>query len=225
MFIFFAVKFMFDDIEGLCVPALIFLIFGTTRVIMDTYKGMYNLAFMQIFITILFTYLLNVLCRGGLGIISWIIVAIPFLLMSIIAAILLGVFGLNPATGNAIYSPQVDGSNVQPTSTQPTNQNTTPQSQTQPTPQSQTQPTTQQPTPQSQTQPTTQQPTPQSQTQPTTQQPTPQSQTQPTNQLPTQPSNLPVAGNTKSPQYTPLLRAAHYANPLSVKIENYVNRI
>ena len=86
--------------EGLCVPALIYLIFGT-------YKGLYNMAFMQIFITILFTYLLNVLCRGGLGIISWLIVAIPFLLMSVIAVILLGVFGLNPATGKAVYTPQI----------------------------------------------------------------------------------------------------------------------
>jgi hypothetical protein len=97
---------MLENIEGLCVPALIYLIYGATRVIIDTYKGMYNLAFMQIWITILFTYLLNVLCRGGLGIISWIIIAIPFLLMSIIAAVLLMSFGLDPSTGKAVYMPQ-----------------------------------------------------------------------------------------------------------------------
>ena len=105
---------MFDDIEGLCVPALIYLIYGTTRVIMDTYKGLFNLAMMQIFITILFTYLLNVLCRGGLGIISWIIVAIPFLLMSVIAVVLLGAFGLDPVTGKAVYTPQAPNQNNQP---------------------------------------------------------------------------------------------------------------
>jgi len=105
---------MFDDIEGLCVPALIYLIYGTTRVIMDTYKGLFNLAMMQIFITILFTYLLNVLCRGGLGIISWIIVAIPFLLMSVIAVVLLGAFGLDPVTGKAVYTPQAPNQNKQP---------------------------------------------------------------------------------------------------------------
>ena len=99
---------MLENIEGLCVPALIYLIYGATRVIIDTYKGMYNLAFMQIWITILFTYLLNVLCRGGLGIISWIIIAIPFLLMSIIAAVLLMSFGLDPATGKAVYVPQAN---------------------------------------------------------------------------------------------------------------------
>ena len=99
---------MLDNIEGLCVPALIYLIYGATRVIIDTYKGMYNLAFMQIWITILFTYLLNVLCRGGLGIISWIIITIPFLLMSIIAAVLLMSFGLDPSTGKAIYTPQAN---------------------------------------------------------------------------------------------------------------------
>ena len=94
---------MFEGIEGLCAPALIYVIYGTTRIIVETYKGLYNLALMQIFITIIFTYLLNVLCRAGMGIISWIIVFIPFFLMSIIAGVLLVVFGLNPATGKQLY--------------------------------------------------------------------------------------------------------------------------
>jgi hypothetical protein len=97
---------MYDGlgIEGLCAPALIYLIFGASRIIIDTYKGLYNLALMQVFITIIFTYLLNVLCRAGLGIVSWILIAIPFLVMSLIAGVLLVVFGLNPATGKAIKS-------------------------------------------------------------------------------------------------------------------------
>lgn len=93
-------------IEGLCMPALIYLVYATTRIIIDAYKGLYNLAFVQVWITILFVYLLNVMCRAGFGIISWIVVSIPFLLMSVIAAVLLFVFGLNPATGKAVYAPQ-----------------------------------------------------------------------------------------------------------------------
>jgi hypothetical protein len=103
LFKFFALYFM---IEGLCMPALIYLIYATTRIIIDAYKGLYNMAFVQVWITILFVYLLNVLCRAGFGIISWIVVSIPFLLMSVIAAVLLFVFGLNPATGKAVYAPQ-----------------------------------------------------------------------------------------------------------------------
>ena len=43
--------------------------------------------------------LLNVLCQGGLSIISWIIVFVPFVLMTVIVAMLLYIFGLNATTG------------------------------------------------------------------------------------------------------------------------------
>jgi len=92
-------------------PALIYLVYATTRIIIDAYKGLYNLAFVQVWVTILFVYLLNVMCRAGFGIISWIVVSIPFLLMSVIAAVLLFVFGLNPATGKAVYAPQAQPPN------------------------------------------------------------------------------------------------------------------
>jgi hypothetical protein len=95
-------------IEKLCMPALIYLIYSTTHVIIDTYKGFYNTAFIYVWQTILFTYLLQVLCQHGLGIISWLIVSIPFILMTVIATILLAVFGLNPATGKAVSSVKAD---------------------------------------------------------------------------------------------------------------------
>ena len=43
--------------------------------------------------------LVRYLCQLGLGIISWFIVFIPFLLMTLVVAILLLMFGLDPATG------------------------------------------------------------------------------------------------------------------------------
>jgi hypothetical protein len=94
-------------LHNLCMPALIYLIYATTRIILDVYKGLYNSAFVQVWIAMLFTYLLNIMCRAGLGIVSWLIVSIPFILMSTIAGVLLFVFGLNPATGKAMYTPQV----------------------------------------------------------------------------------------------------------------------
>ena len=48
---------------------------------------------------IIITILLNSLCQSGMGIVSWIIVFVPFIFMSVIVAILLYVFGLDPATG------------------------------------------------------------------------------------------------------------------------------
>ena len=78
----------------LCPPALIYLIFSTTQVIIDSVKGLYNTALMKIWVAILFTILLNYLCSLGLGTISWLIVFIPFILMTLVVAILLLMFGL-----------------------------------------------------------------------------------------------------------------------------------
>ena len=83
----------------LCPPALIYLIFPTTQVIIDSVKGLYNTALMKIWVAILFTILLNYLCSLGLGTISWLIVFIPFILMTLVVAILLLMFGLDPSTG------------------------------------------------------------------------------------------------------------------------------
>ena len=84
---------------NLCAPALIYVVFSLTQVIIDTFKGLYNTAFLKIIVMILITILLNALCQSGMGIISWIIVFIPFIFMSVIVAILLYVFGLDPASG------------------------------------------------------------------------------------------------------------------------------
>lgn len=83
-------------------PALIYLIFSFTHVIIDTYKGLYNTAMIELWISLLFTLLLNLLCEQDLGIISWIIISIPFLLMSVIAGLILFVLKLNPATGQKL---------------------------------------------------------------------------------------------------------------------------
>ena len=85
--------------QNLCPPALIYLIFSVTQVVIDTVKGLYNTALIKVWVAFIFTILLNYLCQLGLGIISWFIVFIPFLLMTLVVAILLLMFGLDPATG------------------------------------------------------------------------------------------------------------------------------
>ena len=89
--------------QQICVPAFIYLCFSLTQILIDTFKGLYNTAFFKFIVMVIFTILLNSLCRRGLGIISWIIVFVPFILMSVITTILLFVFGLNPATGKITY--------------------------------------------------------------------------------------------------------------------------
>jgi ABC-type polysaccharide transport system permease subunit len=84
---------------NLCAPAIIYLIFSFTQILIDTIKGLYNTAFMKLIVTIMVTLLLNILCERGLGIVSWIIVFIPFILMTFIVSMLLYVFGLDAAKG------------------------------------------------------------------------------------------------------------------------------
>jgi len=91
-------------LANVCSPALIYLVFSLTQVTIDTMHGNYNKAFIKLWVCMIFTLLLNHLCHRGLGLVSWLIVFIPFLLMSIIVTMLLVMFGLDPETGKlAIY--------------------------------------------------------------------------------------------------------------------------
>ena len=86
-------------LQKICPPALIYLVFSVTQVGIDTFQGLYNMAFVKLWVALVFTILLNFLCQHGLGVISWIIVFVPFILMTIIVSMLLVMFGLNPTTG------------------------------------------------------------------------------------------------------------------------------
>ena len=84
---------------NICAPALIYVAFSLTQIVIDTFKGLYNTAFFKVIVMIVITILLNTLCQGGMTVISWIIVFVPFMFMSLIVGILLYVFGLDAATG------------------------------------------------------------------------------------------------------------------------------
>ena len=89
---------------NLCPPAIIYLIFSATQILIDTFKGMYNTAFMKCIVMVMVTLLLNILCEQGLGMVSWVIVFIPFILMTAIVSVLLYTFGLDTTTGKLKYS-------------------------------------------------------------------------------------------------------------------------
>ncbi len=86
-------------LDTLCPPAILYLGFSLTQIIIDTFKGQYNTAFFKTIVMCIFTLLLNILCERGLSVISWLIVFIPFILMTYITAVLLFVFGLSPSNG------------------------------------------------------------------------------------------------------------------------------
>uniref|UniRef100_A0A6C0HGI0 Transmembrane protein n=1 Tax=viral metagenome TaxID=1070528 RepID=A0A6C0HGI0_9ZZZZ len=91
-------------LDQLCAPALLYIAFSLTQIIIDIFKNLYNTAFLKFIVMILFTIVLNILCDRGLGIISWFIVFIPFIMMTIITSLLLFVFGLSPSTGSLKYN-------------------------------------------------------------------------------------------------------------------------
>ena len=99
---------MFLDI---CAPALLNIGFSLAQIIIDIFKQYYNTAFIKFIIMIIFTIILNKLCQVGYAIISWFIVFIPFIFITVITSILLFVFGLDPKTGTFNYKIDKQGNN------------------------------------------------------------------------------------------------------------------
>ena len=94
--------------KKLCTPALIYILFSVTQIMIDMFKGLFNTAFIKFCISFLITLLLHYLCVSGYKVVSWIIVFIPFILMTIITYILLLSFGMDPYKGrlSVIYPNQ-----------------------------------------------------------------------------------------------------------------------
>ena len=99
-------------VNNLCSPALIYLVFSLTHVIIDIFKEQYNQAFFKFIVMIFFTILLHLLCMRGLGVVSWMIVFIPFISMSFLTAILLFVFGLDPSSGKIQTQQQFEAPDI-----------------------------------------------------------------------------------------------------------------
>jgi hypothetical protein len=98
---------------NLCAPAIIYLIFSITQILIDTFNGLYNTVFMKSIVMVMVTLLLNILCERGLSVVSWVIVFIPFIMMTVIVSMLLYIFGLDASTGKLNYT----GNNTNTTST------------------------------------------------------------------------------------------------------------
>ena len=77
-------------IDSLCPPALLYLLFVTIQVALDASLGMVGVAAVKAAFGLAGTYILNTLCSVQLGIVSWVIVATPFLITAAAAAIALG---------------------------------------------------------------------------------------------------------------------------------------
>jgi hypothetical protein len=99
--------------ERLCTPAIIYVVFSVVQIILDLYAGLINTALVKFIIMIIITILLNVLCQRDLAIISWIIVFIPFIMMTFVVSLILYIFGLSKTTGTSIYNETPDSRNAE----------------------------------------------------------------------------------------------------------------
>lgn len=77
-------------IDTLCPPALLYLLFVTIQVALDLSLGMLITAGVKTAMGLVVVFLLDALCGVDLGVVSWVIVATPFVVTSLATAISLG---------------------------------------------------------------------------------------------------------------------------------------
>ena len=70
------------NISDLCTPAFIYFAISFIYLIITSFKN-FNIitTIVTLFFILLWSWLLNVLCRNGYSIISWLIIVLPFLLL------------------------------------------------------------------------------------------------------------------------------------------------
>jgi hypothetical protein len=87
----------------LCAPALIYLCFSIIQIVLDMFKELYQEALFKLVALIIITLMLNILCEQNLELVAWIIVLVPFILMTEMIIMLVYIFGVNTYNGTIDY--------------------------------------------------------------------------------------------------------------------------
>ena len=77
-------------VEFLCPPALLYVLYTTIHVGLDLSLGMYTTALIKAGMGVAGAVILDALCSVDLGIVSWAIVAMPFIMVALASSISLG---------------------------------------------------------------------------------------------------------------------------------------
>jgi hypothetical protein len=77
-------------LEYICPPALLYILYTTIHVGLDISLGMYMTALIKAGMGVAGAVILDALCRVDLGIVSWAIVATPFIMVALASSISLG---------------------------------------------------------------------------------------------------------------------------------------
>lgn len=77
-------------IEDLCPPALLYLIFLVVQMGLDASLGLWATLVIKAVLGVAVIVLLDMFCGVGLGVVSWFLVAAPFLITALATAISIG---------------------------------------------------------------------------------------------------------------------------------------
>jgi hypothetical protein len=77
-------------IEDMCPPALLYLLFIAVQLGLDLSLGLYVIAALKAISGAAGVYLLEVFCEVDLGVLSWVIIATPFIMTALATSIALG---------------------------------------------------------------------------------------------------------------------------------------
>jgi hypothetical protein len=77
-------------IEDLCPPALLYLVFLVIQLGFDASLGLWITFLVKAILGLATVYVLDIFCGMGLGVFSWFLVAMPFIVTSLATAISMG---------------------------------------------------------------------------------------------------------------------------------------
>lgn len=88
-------------IDSLCPPALLYLLYIVIQVGLDLSLGLFLTAVIKLISGVAGTFILNAFCSVDLGVVSWVIIATPFIMTALGMSIALGL-GLDRAATQMI---------------------------------------------------------------------------------------------------------------------------
>jgi hypothetical protein len=77
-------------IDSLCPPALLYLLYSVVHVGLDLSQAMFLTAAVKLIMGLAGVFVLDALCGVELGVVSWVIIATPFIMMALATSISLG---------------------------------------------------------------------------------------------------------------------------------------
>jgi hypothetical protein len=77
-------------IDSLCPPALLYLLYITVHVGLDLSLGLFLTAAAKVLMGVAGVVILDALCSVDLGVVSWVIIATPFIMVALASSIALG---------------------------------------------------------------------------------------------------------------------------------------